>query len=230
MEGYSCDEREHCNWSCTGWLGSRAGGEKSCQWKRWYTPGPTWAAFIGIKDHPSHSWDVKRAQRQTRLLSPHSQTPFYFFIFFKWPQLHRLWNQSSSNPSFTQHVFFPALTNVSFVSQCRCFPWETPECRHNCSAFTHCKTVVYDTSSFFFLQLQWTGKMSDGRLGSKVVNGSNFLSACIWRTELTSPAVKSFMTLQCCGPHSARPASTNQCLHSDSQLAHRPVRRFRSWA
>lgn len=59
---------------------------------------------------------------------------------------------------------------------------------------------------------------------------NHFLSACIWRTELTSPAVKSFMTLQCCGPHSARPASTNQCLHYDSQLAHCPVRRFRSWA
>lgn len=59
---------------------------------------------------------------------------------------------------------------------------------------------------------------------------NHFLSACIWRTELTSPTVKSFMTLQRCGPHSARPASTNQCLHSDSQLAHRPVHRFRSCA
>lgn len=28
------------------------------------------------------------------------------------------------------------------------------------------------------------------------------------------------MTLQCCGPHSARPASTNLCLYSDSMRAH----------
>lgn len=70
--------------------------------------------------------------------------------------------------------------------------------------------------------------MSNCRLSSKVVNGSKaFLSACIWRTELTSPAVQSFMTLQCCGPHSARAASTNQCLSSNSQLAHRPVHPFR---
>lgn len=57
---------------------------------------------------------------------------------------------------------------------------------------------------------------------------NHFPSACIWRTELTSPAVKSFMTLQCCGPHSTRPASTDQRLHSNSQHAHRRVRRFRS--
>lgn len=59
---------------------------------------------------------------------------------------------------------------------------------------------------------------------------NHFPSACVWRTELTSPAVKSFMTLQCCGPHSARPASTNQCLHSDSQHPHHQVHRFRSCA
>lgn len=41
-----------------------------------------------------------------------------------------------------------------------------------------------------------------------------------WRTELPSPAIKSFMTLQCRGPHSARPASTNLCLHSDSKHTH----------
>lgn len=57
---------------------------------------------------------------------------------------------------------------------------------------------------------------------------NHFPSAHIW--ELTSPAVKSLMTLQCCGPHSARPASPNQCLHSNSQHAHRQVRRFRSCA
>lgn len=28
------------------------------------------------------------------------------------------------------------------------------------------------------------------------------------------------MTLQCCGPHSARPASANLCLHSDSKHTH----------
>lgn len=79
IEGCSCDEREHCNWSWTGWLGSRA-GEKNCQWKRWYTPGPTWAAFLGKKGHPAHSWDDKRAQRQTRLLSTHSH--HFTFLFF----------------------------------------------------------------------------------------------------------------------------------------------------
>lgn len=59
---------------------------------------------------------------------------------------------------------------------------------------------------------------------------NHFPSACIWRTALTSPADKSFMTLQCCGPHSTRPASTDQRLHSNSQHAHRRVRCFRSCA
>lgn len=59
---------------------------------------------------------------------------------------------------------------------------------------------------------------------------NHFPSACIWRTELTSPAVKSFMTLQCCGPHSTRPASADQRLHSNSQHAHRPVQCFRTCA
>lgn len=59
---------------------------------------------------------------------------------------------------------------------------------------------------------------------------NHFPSAHICRTELTSPAVKSLMTLQCCGPHSARPASPNQCLHSNSQHVRRQVRRFRSCA
>lgn len=59
---------------------------------------------------------------------------------------------------------------------------------------------------------------------------NHFPSACIWRTELTSPAVKSFKTLQCCGPHSTRPACTDQRLHSNRQHAHRRVRCFRSCA
>lgn len=50
------------------------------------------------------------------------------------------------------------------------------------------------------------------------------INACMhlkcWRTELTSPAIKSFMTLQCYGPHSARPASNNLCLQSDSKHTH----------
>lgn len=62
------------------------------------------------------------------------------------------------------------------------------------------------------------------------VEVNRFPSAHICRTELTSPAVKSLMTLQCCGPHSARPASPNQCLLSNSQHARRQVRRFRSCA
>lgn len=90
--------------------------------------------------------------------------------------------------------------------------------------------MVYNTSSFLCHNYS-DRKMSDCQLSSKVVNGSeSFLSACIWRTELTSPAVKSFMTLQRCGPHSARPASTNQCLHSDTQHARRPVHPCRSCA
>lgn len=40
------------------------------------------------------------------------------------------------------------------------------------------------------------------------------------RPELTSAAIKSFMTLQCCGPRRARPASTNLCLRSDSKRTH----------
>lgn len=48
-----------------------------------------------------------------------------------------------------------------------------------------------------------------------------------WRTELTSPAIKSFMTRQCCGPHSARPASTNLCLHSDSKHTHHYIHHFK---
>ena len=41
-----------------------------------------------------------------------------------------------------------------------------------------------------------------------------------WRTELTSPAIKSFMTLQCFGLHSTRLASTNLCLHSGGTHTH----------
>lgn len=128
-------------------------GKKSCQWKRWCTAGPTQAAFLGLKKIIQPMM-LKKAQRQTRLLSTHTHHLLYNFTFFFFSNGHSfigcVINLHQTRPSTTdaQHVFFPALMKVSFVCQCPCFLWDILECLPS-----HTATLWFATLLPFFVTI-----------------------------------------------------------------------------
>lgn len=71
LEGCRHDKRERCNWSCTGWPGSRGGEKKPSSEKGDILLAPLEQHFWE-KSSSSHSWDFRNAQRKTSLPSTHS--------------------------------------------------------------------------------------------------------------------------------------------------------------
>lgn len=103
-------------------------GEKTYQWKGWYTAGPTWAAVLGKKAHPAipETLEMHRGRHAFHPLS-HTINIFYFF-FFRWPPTASwaallIFVQPvllPLMPNSSSHGFFPALMNVSFTCPCPC--------------------------------------------------------------------------------------------------------------
>lgn len=135
------------------------------------------------------------------------------------------WRSSSSSSSVFE-------TYISLHSKCARIT-STQDCRSELSLLINCSIMQQQHRLWSYILTHHKHHPKKSNLFrisiQQFVQSGKWISSvghkCLYAswelgTELTSPAIKSFMTLQCCGPHSARPASTNLCLRSNGKHTH----------